>query len=257
MLNPRQIRILVVDDERAIRELLTTRFTIFGFQTVHAEDGQQAWGMICADSSIKIVITDLVMPKLDGKQLLQRCRGANAEFPRVFVMTGQAHWPVEELFAYGADGLLLKPFDARTLLNISRNALLSLEERLRYAPYKKSHSAINMSFASIEEALNSGRFALGRGGIFVDVPDTLPDPGEYLQLNIKLGDVTMEGVGVLRWRRSDPGQHNSAGLEFVHLAPKCIDPIEKWIQQLGVTAFIPSPQISTSMPSTAKLQSTG
>lgn len=257
MLNPRQIRILVVDDERAIRELLASRFSIFGFQSLHAEDGQTAWSMICADSSIKIVITDLVMPKMDGKDLLKLCRNANPEFPRVFVMTGQSHWPIEELYALGADGFLLKPFDARTLLNISRNSLLTFEERLRYPPYRISTATIDVQFPSLEAAYQSQTFAFGRGGIFVQTPNLLPAAGDLVQLKIRLGSLFLDGVGILRWQRPGPGGTTAAGVEFVHLDNQCLDAVQKIMRSQGGGAFIPSPQIPTSMPSTAKLQSTG
>lgn len=257
MLNPRQIRILVVDDERAIRELLASRFAIFGFQSLQAEDGKAAWSMICADTSIKIVITDLVMPNLDGKELLKLCRSAHPEFPRIFTMTGQSNWPIEELYALGADGFLLKPFDARTLLNISRNSLLTLEERLRYPPYKKSAATINLQFPSLEAAYQSGHFALGRGGLFVQVPGTLPAAGENLDLKIKLGSLLLDGVGILRWQRPGPKGTTLAGLEFAHLDNPCIDAVQKIMRDLQSATFIPSPQTPASIPSTAKLQSTG
>jgi DNA-binding response OmpR family regulator len=257
LINPRQVRILVVDDEREIRELLAARFSIFGFQALTAPSGNKAWQEICADSSIKMVVTDLTMADGSGEELLLKCKQAHPEFPKVFVITGQTQFTPENLLALGAEGFIHKPFDARTLLNTVRNALLSLEERLRYPPYTVPAGSVSMKFKSLEEAFESGNFALGRGGCFVTSKQNLPPEGGLVALDIDLGDFCLNGIAVVRWRRSDDKRRFNAGLEFLHLQPDNIKGLKSWVDAVQPKTFVPSPQIAISMPSTAKLQSTG
>lgn len=257
MINPRQVRILVVDDEREIRDLLAARFSIFGFQTLTAPSGNKAWEEICADSSIKIVVTDLTMADGTGEELLQKCKQAHPEFPKVFAITGQSQFSAETLLAQGAEGLIHKPFDARSLLNTVRNALLGLDERLRYPPYTVPSATVSMKFKSLDEAHQSGSFALGRGGCYVTSKTNLPADGGLVALDINLGEFSLNGVAAVRWRRPNDKRTFSAGLEFLHLQPDNITGLKDWLAGALPKTFVPSPQIVISMPSTAKLQSTG
>jgi len=257
MINPRQVRILVVDDEREIRELLTARFAIFGFQTQAAASGNEAWSHICSDSSIKIVVTDLFMADGSGHDLLKRCKQAHPEFPKVFAITGQSQYSPEQTLAMGAEGFIHKPFDARALLNTVRNSLLTLDERLRYPPYIAPSGTVEMKFASLDDAFKSGEFALGRGGCYATSPVNFPPEGSLTSLDIDLGDFQVRGVGIVRWRRSLATKQFAGGLEWVHLQNESIAALKTWLQASAPAAFIPSPQIPTSMPSTAKLKSTG
>jgi CheY-like chemotaxis protein len=257
MINPRQVRILVVDDEREIRDLLTARFAIFGFQTQAAASGNEAWSHICADSSIKIVVTDLLMADGSGHELLTRCKQAHPEFPKVFAITGQSQFSPEQTLAMGAEGFIHKPFDARALLNTVRNSLLTLDERLRYPPYIVPSGSVTVKFASLAAAFSSGEFALGRGGCFATAPVNFPPEGNLAALDMELGDFDLRGVGTVRWRRSLGNKQFAAGIEWVHLHNDSIAALKNWLQESAPATFIPSPQIPTSMPSTAKLKPTG
>ena len=247
----------MVDDEREIRDLLAARFSIFGFQALSAANGNEAWQEICADSSIKIVVTDLHMANGSGQELLAKCKQAHPEFPKVFAISGQPQPTVDELLAQGAEGLIHKPFDARSLLNTVRNALLSLDERLRYPPYAAPSATASLQFPSLDKALASGDFALGRGGCFVTTPANLSPEGSLVTLDIRCGDFVLAGVGAIRWRRALSGGKFGAGVEFIHLKTESLKSFIEWAQNNTPVAFIPSPQTPNSMPSTAKLQSTG
>jgi CheY-like chemotaxis protein len=257
VINPRQVRILIVDDETTLRELLATRFSIFGFQVETANDGLEAWGKISTDPQIKIVVTDLSMPGLTGQELLKKCKSANTESPKIFTITGRADWSEELLLALGAEGVLQKPFDARTLLNITRNSLLSVTERLKIAPSTKPSITLRREFSSVLEA--GADLAIGRGGVFLRTrQEQIPEIGLNLGLDLRLGELILEGCGVVRWRRQEFTPHCSqVGVELLHLTPESLKTFENWIQKNPQTSFVPSPQIPNSMPSTAKLQSTG
>ena len=69
-------RILFVDDSRLMR-FAGKRFLSQHFDVVLAEDGRQAWKLLQQDDSIEVVITDLMMPEVDGIELIRRIREAD------------------------------------------------------------------------------------------------------------------------------------------------------------------------------------
>ncbi len=100
--------ILVVDDEKYIREGLCAALGMDGYEGVEAEDGQQAWNLI-NKTPVDLVITDLKMPKMSGIDLLKRIYTTYPTIP-VIVLTG--HGTIEEAvdaMQNGAVDFLTKP----------------------------------------------------------------------------------------------------------------------------------------------------
>ncbi|MEH6556822.1 MAG: diguanylate cyclase [Oceanicoccus sp.] len=116
---PPAVRVLVVDDSRLIR---VAAAKMFGneFDVLLAEDGAKAWEIIQRDPDIQVVFTDLVMPNLDGFELLERIRTSNSEtisnLP-VIVATGADNPEVakQKAIGLGATDFITKPFDASAI----------------------------------------------------------------------------------------------------------------------------------------------
>ena len=72
---PPKPRVLIADDSKIVRATLIKRIEgLFEFR--EALDGEEAWETLLIDPNIRVVITDLTMPKLDGYGLLARIRGS-------------------------------------------------------------------------------------------------------------------------------------------------------------------------------------
>lgn len=108
-------RILLVDDDEAITTMLTTFLRLSGFDIVVAPNGQQALVHIAANKP-DIVILDVLMPGLDGREILRHLRRENNWIP-VILMT-QLTGTAERIMALeeGADDYLNKPFDPQELV---------------------------------------------------------------------------------------------------------------------------------------------
>jgi two-component system response regulator MprA len=108
-------RILLADDDRAIREALTRALTLEGYDVVQAADGAQALVLV-ESSKPDVAVLDVMMPNVDG---LTVCRVLRAERNRlpVLMLTARTETPdrVAGLDA-GADDYLAKPFDLDELL---------------------------------------------------------------------------------------------------------------------------------------------
>jgi CheY-like chemotaxis protein len=114
---PRAPLVLVVDDEPDLLEIVTDRLESAGYRVVTARDGIEALERARA-AQPALILLDLKMPRLGGFDALPALRRA-APGARVIVLTGSSNRPLAEACrAQGADDFLLKPFDARELLQL-------------------------------------------------------------------------------------------------------------------------------------------
>jgi CheY-like chemotaxis protein len=109
--------ILIAEDERPIRRLVASVLQQAGFQTIEAIDGQEALELFAKNSQVvALVITDVVMPRMGGRQLAQHLRGLRTDL-RLLYMTGYAEEGDALRQTAPNARVLLKPFSPDALLN--------------------------------------------------------------------------------------------------------------------------------------------
>jgi DNA-binding response OmpR family regulator len=115
----------VADDEGIIRSIVARRLTEAGHEVVEAEDGQAAWELF-ERTPFPILITDVIMPRLDGLELIRKIRSADRpDYTYIIILTILTDR--KDLLAgekAGADDYLTKPFN-----NVELLARISLGER--------------------------------------------------------------------------------------------------------------------------------
>lgn len=115
-------RILIVDDERSMRELLERVFRREGYSVNVAENGIKALEML-RNGVYDLVISDVKMPGLTGLELLVHCR-ENSQDTLIILMTAYATIDTaREAFKYGAEDFIQKPFDIDELKIVVQKAL--------------------------------------------------------------------------------------------------------------------------------------
>lgn len=118
------VRILVADDDRDIRDLVTFKLAQAGYEVKAVDDGSQA---IAAIESWEpdLAILDVMMPGMSGIDVLRRVRGDDkTKDLRVILLTARSRdTDVDAGFATGASDYIIKPFSPRELLH-RVNALL-------------------------------------------------------------------------------------------------------------------------------------
>ena len=115
---------LVVDDDPVILELLRINFEIEGFEVISASDGQEGLERAATDHP-DVILSDIMMPRLDGLQLLTRLKDdpATADLPVVLLSAKAQKAEIAEGLALGADDYVTKPFDPLELLDRVNAAL--------------------------------------------------------------------------------------------------------------------------------------
>jgi len=108
--------VLVVDDEPTVRRLARRVLLEDGFEVIEAADGAEALDLVDASAdTLRVVVSDIVMPKLNGVQLLQRLSITHPELP-VILMSGYAGPQLAERGIQAPCGVLAKPFGAEQLI---------------------------------------------------------------------------------------------------------------------------------------------
>ncbi|MCI0628253.1 MAG: response regulator, partial [Acidobacteria bacterium] len=125
-------KILVVDDEEAIREVVTTLLEAQGYRCAMVGNGRLAQEQLQKDSP-DLVLSDMVMPEMDGMRLLEWLRGREPDVPVIMVTAMHDLSTALEAMRRGAYDYILKPFEKDQLFLCVRRALehrrLVLENR--------------------------------------------------------------------------------------------------------------------------------
>jgi two-component system response regulator PhoP len=109
------VRVLVVEDEAALRDMLKARLTEAGFTVDVAADGEEAL-FAGLEYPLDVAIIDLGLPKLTGLEVIRRLRAGGKSYP-ILILTARDNWQdkVEGLQA-GADDYVAKPFHFEEVL---------------------------------------------------------------------------------------------------------------------------------------------
>jgi DNA-binding NtrC family response regulator len=122
------LRILIVDDEAAMREVLSTRLEERGFEVATAESGQQAREQVEAHHP-DIVISDVVLPDVSGLDLLQALKSGDPHRPVILITAFGTVDSAVEAIKRGATDFLTKPIDYDKLLSIIDVAQTEISRR--------------------------------------------------------------------------------------------------------------------------------
>ncbi|MFP2958780.1 sigma-54-dependent transcriptional regulator [Myxococcus sp. 1LA] len=144
-------KVLVIDDEANLRKVLAAMLRRDGFDVTVAENGEQGLAEFHKNGA-DIVVTDLVMPKVGGMEVLGTIRAANPDVP-VIIIT--AHGTVDsavDAIKAGAFDYITKPFDQAELSSVVAKAAKTNESARRSVrPDVKARAAIIGDSATIQE----------------------------------------------------------------------------------------------------------
>jgi PAS domain S-box-containing protein len=108
-------KILIVDDQKVIREFLKDMANTDGYSTILAEDGQEALKLFERNyKDVGLAIVDIVMPRMYGNELYYKMKEINPEL-KVLIISGHINEEIKkQLLKDGVDGYLPKPFDVKS-----------------------------------------------------------------------------------------------------------------------------------------------
>ena len=158
------MRILVVDDERAVRESLRRALSLEGYEVELAGDGAQALAVLEENAEPDLVVLDVLMPQIDGLEVCRRIRSAGRAVP-VLMLTARDE--VKDRVAgldAGADDYVVKPFALEELFArvraLLRRSGSDTDEVLRFADVELDPRAHEVRRAGVPLSLTLTEFSL-------------------------------------------------------------------------------------------------
>ena len=116
------VRVLVVDDDEKIRQLLMDTLSALGYNTIGAPDGNEALSIL-KKRKMDLVIADIRMPTMNGIDLLKAIKSTQPNLP-VLIITGyDFNYAMDQAMEAGADGFLAKPFRIGKIEELMTNVL--------------------------------------------------------------------------------------------------------------------------------------
>ncbi len=228
-------KILVVDDEPDLREILRDEFQLDSAHVQEAQNGIEAFELV-KKNKFDLVVTDIRMPGGDGIDLAKNIKTLNADSPAVILITGFADISPEEAYDLGVEVFYAKPFHLDSFRQSVERVLKPLSERLLNKSSSPTSIQIDLP-TQFDDALKTGFLHLGRGGAFVKIEAPQFRPGDEVQL--KIGD--FEGSGNIKWVRieSTPGYPAGVGLEFLSLNQPSFVLFDSWLKAHQSQSYIP------------------
>lgn len=126
-------KILVVDDEKAILDIVSRYLAREGYKVFSASNGKEAMSFFQKES-LDLIITDIMMPEMDGYDFIEKVLEKNEETPFIFVSAKDQEKDKIFSLTLGADDFITKPFSPRELTLRVKNILRrvgSKEERTK------------------------------------------------------------------------------------------------------------------------------
>src|SRR6187551_130695 len=166
------MRILIVDDDRALRDALRRALVLGGYDTVPVEDGESALAEV-ARSEPDAVVLDIGLPDIDGLEVCRRLRGAGNRVPVLMLTARDAVADRIDGLDAGADDYLIKPFDVG-----------EVKARIRALLRRAGNGDGDPDAISFEELkLDTARHGVAVGDNFVELTRTEFQLLELLMLN--------------------------------------------------------------------------
>ena len=155
--------ILLAEDEVNLNKIVTSQLQKEGYTVYSALNGQKAYEILL-ENTIDIVITDVMMPVMDGNELTHKVREFSSEIPILMLTALETLDDKEKGFDAGADDYLTKPFALKELL-LRINALLrrykkATESKLVFNHTVLDYGALTIVIDGQEVNLNKKEFQL-------------------------------------------------------------------------------------------------
>jgi EAL domain-containing protein (putative c-di-GMP-specific phosphodiesterase class I) len=228
-------RVLIADDEPALLRTITRLLTKAGYQVTPVSNGREAADLL-ATNEFDVILSDIMMPELDGIQLLRTVRAKDLDVPMLLMTGAPDIATAAAAVEYGALKYLTKPFDSAELLQavehaarlhrmalVKREALqlvggggLGVSDRAGLeATFARALRGLWMAFQPIIRTTD--RTLFGYEALMRTSESTLPNPGAMLDAAERLGLLHELGRAVRAAAAATMEAAEDRGVLFVNL----------------------------------------
>ena len=150
-------QIMVVEDNKSLLMLMKTRLEQAGYKVLQAQNGQEALELL-EERHVDLIISDIMMPLMDGFELIESLREANFNMPILMVTAKEGFEDKEKGFRLGTDDYMVKPIDMNEMI-------LRVAALLRRAKITNKHEIVIG-----EIVLDYDNLSINGPGIHIELP---------------------------------------------------------------------------------------
>ena len=154
---------MVVEDDTELRDLFCAVLTERGYQTLPAADGMEALDIL-EHSYVDLIISDIMMPKLDGFTLTEQLRNANYDMPILIITALDGLEDKRRGFRAGTDDYMVKPIDVNEMVwrveALLRRSQIYSERRITIGSTVLDCDSLTVSFGGTDTSLPQKVFLL-------------------------------------------------------------------------------------------------
>ncbi len=109
------LKILVVEDDIHLRHIIAKNLEKYGYEIIQSENGSEAYEVF-ENIHIDLIVTDIMMPYVDGNSLVKKVRYSNDNIPIIMLTALDSYHDKEKGFSSGADDYMVKPVNMKELI---------------------------------------------------------------------------------------------------------------------------------------------
>ena len=155
--------VLVVEDDAKLRSLFCTVLANSGYLALPAPDGEQALSILDSEY-VDLIISDIMMPGMDGYELIDRLRDSGFTMPILIITAKEAFEDKQRGFLAGADDYMVKPIDVNEMIlrvgALLKRARIATEKRIVCGNTTLNYDALTVTVEGQETLLPQKEFYL-------------------------------------------------------------------------------------------------
>ncbi len=155
--------ILVVEDDAALRRMMQSVLEKNGYRPLLAEDGQEALDILEREQA-DLIISDMMMPNMDGLELTRLLRQSNYDMPILMVTVNETYAHKQKGFLAGVDDYMVKPIDINEMIlrvrALLRRAQIASEHKLQVGGTLLDFDSLTVQMPGREMSLPQKEFLL-------------------------------------------------------------------------------------------------
>ena len=228
--------ILIVDDEPELLEIFAIWLRRCRCTVLTAANGAEAL-KILEDHQVDALISDIRMPIMDGLTLVRRIYEKKLQVPSIIFVSGFGDVDAREVHALGVELMLTKPLIRQQLLDALECSLLPRDRLWLTPPAEVAAQNVSLEMPSLEEAMRTHKFELGRGGCCFLCPQPLiVERTIDLSIHFVKEELSLLVQGTVRWRDSSDSH---AGVAFTYVDPASRSWVLEYMRDKTLYSFIP------------------
>lgn len=145
-----QPRVLVVDDDRLIRQLFAELLSDSGYEVDTAENGAVAWAVV-QRNDYDLLITDQDMPELSGLELIRKIQSVRMAVPVILVSGTMSATELKQHPELHVDAFLLKPFDVMEFTNVVKKVLQTTGRAINHSQLFRDCAMLDITIPPAEK----------------------------------------------------------------------------------------------------------